>query len=339
MARKKTEKSPMDIAIDQQTETPGQDDSIVHTSDYGEQTNVLPDEVAQEHLNIEDSPPQESDTSESFYTDIELRAIETGWVPKEAYHGDEANWRDAKTWNDKNKTLSLVEEQRRKIEQMEKTQIEMLQMMREERARANEIQIYKLEKDKEDAIRLADVNAVRELDESISKLRAIPGPSKQAPAENAQQVPNEVTEFVGRNKWFNGTDELSARKTLYAKALENELNIKKSDMSLSEKMLHIENEVAKIFDKSKPVTNNIAPVENRRTTMNTRNPSNGLPSYESLPKEAQKLIEYYAKKEEFRAKRNNKAFNINEYRARYVRELIKNNTIDGKGIPNVKGGK
>jgi hypothetical protein len=312
-------------------------------SSYGDDVqlgNELKEEITS--LPAELSTPeiiQEVEAEEDLFTSEELQAMQSGWTPKEAFHGDSSKWRNAKAWNEKNNINSVVNEQKQRIAEMEKTQQEMFALIKEERSRNAQIQLTAIEKDRDDAIRMSDIEKVKMLDDVIYSLKGIvnnkPAASSQPVPQAPVEEPNEVKSFKDRNKWFNGSDDLSKRKTTYAQFLENDLNMKKTTMSLSDKLAYIENEVSQIFDGAKK---NASPVETRRASMNTNN-SNGLPEYNSLPTEAKKLIEYYANKEEFKAKRGNKPFNKAQYRANYVKELIADRVIDnnGKVLPQTRG--
>ncbi len=360
MARKKSDVSPMEAAIAQagtEAKAAVAIEPKISVETYGEGTEVGAEEAMQKNINPEfnldelpeEKPAQPQEDEEPLYSEDEVKAIETGWTPKEAYKGDPNTWRDAKAWNDRNRVQSTLEEQRRRIEQMEKNQNEMLQILREEKQRSAQLQISSLEKDRENAIREADVEKVKQIEDSISKLRGALPPSYGGPRnptltqENmstvpapASEIPREVLDFVSRNQWFNAKDEDSMRKTSYAKALSDELIRNRPDMPLAEQLAFIEKEVSRTFSVPKAPKPNVAPVENRRTSVSSTKSSNDLPDYESLPRETRRLIEGYALNAEFRARRNKKEFNKSVYRAKYVKQLIQNRIIDDKG--NIIGG-
>jgi hypothetical protein len=349
MARKKGDTSPMEAVIAQADAEATEAPESIPSEGYGEGTDVGAEEAVQQHLNPQfnlEEPPEEKskpeEEEEPLYSEDEVRAIETGWTPKEAYKGDPNTWRDAKSWNDRNRTQSTLEEQRRRLDNMEKNQNEMLQILREERGRSAQLQINSLEKEKENAILEADVNKVKMIEQSIAKLRdsapasfgAPPNPPLTQDAMStvpapASEVPKEVLDFVARNRWFNEKDEESMRKTSYAKALSDQLIRNKPEMPLAEQLAYIEKEVNRVFmSTAKP---NIAPVENRRSSMNTLKSPNGLPEYDQLPRETRRLIEGYALNAEFRARKGKKSFDKGAYRTKYVKQLLQNGIIDNKG--------
>lgn len=324
----------------EQQESIEQEDTSVAEVGYGEDVVLPPveNELTAPIENELGAPVMEESEPEEVYSDEERRAIESGWTPKEAFQGDTSRWRDAKAWNERNNINSIVSDQKRKIAEMEARQDEVMALLKEERARNAQSQLASIELDRDEAIRNADVDKVKQLDAIIYGLKGFVSSVGTAPVAESNQnreEPQEVKSFKTRNKWFNGEDEVSKRKTAYAQFLENDLNMKKTTMSLSDKLAYIENEVGQIFDKQ---ARNIAPVETRRTPMSTNN-SNGLPDYNALPVEAKRLIEYYASKEEFKAKRNKKPFNKAQYRANYVKSLISDRVIDssGKTLPQNRG--
>lgn len=284
--------------------------------------------------NVDTNTPDQS-TQEPIYSDDELKAIQSGWTPKEAFLGDPSKWKPAEEWNKRSNFQSLIDVQREEIAQMKRSQNEILQMMRDERSNNAKIQLSSLEKEKEEAITNADLESVKKLDAKIDNLKGLVVNSS-APAANSaksssgqeDEIPKEVIEFGERNKWFNGTSDIDQRKTNYAKFLEKDLHNKNPNMSLSKVMRNIENEVSKTFDSQQK---NVAPVEIRRSSMNP-NPTNskGL-KYDNLPVEAKRFVEYYAEKAAFQAKRNNKAFDKDQYRQKYIKQLIQNDVLDASG--------
>lgn len=344
MARPKKQvaelKTGMEGAIEHQNEeTPpidssyGEDVPLVESSVQESNLDKLPLESIAEEINPVNS--YESDTS--VFTDEESKAMQTGWTPKEAFQGDPSKWRDAKTWNDRSNVYSVIEEQKRTIEEMRRQQAELLQTFKEDRARTAQTQLISIEKERDDAIRNADIDKVKKLDDVIYNLRGMVGNTQtqnqtqvvQTPIQQqSNQPPKEVIDFVNRNKWFNGVDDLSIKKTAYAKSLEFELNQKNTSMSLADKYSYIENEISQLFDNKQK---NIAPVEIRRTSMTTKANPNELPDYNSLETETKRIIESYLVKAEFRAKSSKKAFNRAEFRSNYVKELIRNGDMDRSG--------
>lgn len=337
MARPK--KSAMDAAIEQQVSQESEsgieiDQSSDHASDL---SDCQPQDVSQEvpreteEFNNADIP------AEDFFSDEEKRAIESGWTPKSVYNGDPNTWRDAKAWNERNRTYNAVEEQKRELAELRKSHNEMLELLRSERAERAQTQINSLEIERENAIRNSNVDLVKSIETKINSLRNVAQPYVQnnTPVnyEN-KQIPQEVHDFVARNTWFNGNDELSIKKSNYAKMLEQDLSLKQPNMSLADKYRFIEQSVSSIFDNKKEI--NVPPVESRRISMTPNKPINGIPDYNSLPREAREHIEFFAQKAAFKAKQQKKPFNITEFRNRYIRELHEDNIVNSKGSYNPK---
>jgi len=345
MARPKKQSS-VDSFIQQATESivPSQE-PIVETEAPAE---TYSEPVAESLPPVEEQPMTYEEASASgdlSYTDEELKAIESGWTPREVFHGDHTRWKDAKTWNERTHYNNSFDEQKRRIDELSQTQTEMLNMLREERARNATAQLVAVDREREEAIRMADVDKVKKLDDVIFSLRTIAGSVPQSssgniptppPAPVPMVEPPEIKSFRDRNKWFNGSDELSRRKTTYAQFLENDLNARKTPMSLSDKMAYIENEVKQIFDSPR---RNISPVETRRTPMTQNSSNGGVPEYNGLPTEAKRYVDYFTAKAEFRAKQGRKTFDKDAYRSQYMKDLVKNNVIDSNGrlVPQKRG--
>jgi len=277
--------------------------------------------------------------SEPVFTEDETRAMQSGWTPKEIFKGDPDKWRDAKAWNDRNNIHSVIDEQKREISEMRRKQDELLQILREDRARIAATQLANVEKERDEAIRNGEIEKVKKLDDVVFGLRSVAGNAQITPAATpsvpVQSIPaKEITDFVERNaSWAKGTstDEVSIRKRSYALSLGGELDRTKPGMSLAEKMTYIEKEVNQLFDKQ---VKNVAPVEMRRTSMAANTSPTGLPSYDAVEPEARRIIESFLGKAEVNARRNKKQFSRSEFRTNYVKDLIKDGTIgrDGKFV-------
>src|SRR3989304_7042155 len=120
MARRKSDVSPMEAAIAQagaEAKTAVAIDPKISAKTCGEVTEVGAEEAIQKNINPEfnleelpeEKPAQPQEDEEPLYSEDEIKAIETGWTPKEAYKGDPITWRDAKAWNDRNRVHSTLE--------------------------------------------------------------------------------------------------------------------------------------------------------------------------------------------------------------------------------------
>jgi hypothetical protein len=333
-------KNLMDAAISDQNE---QTAIEPETSNYGEDTGIEQEQNAEpeipENIELQDNQNIEDDP---IYSDEEIRAMKDGWTPKEVFMGDTSKWKDAKTWNengrDNRKQAHYYNDvQQNEINQLKQTQIEILNMLKQERARVSQSQLLAVEHERDEAIRMGDVDKVKKLDDIFYSLRTNISNNKQpeqqqnkSNSDAPQNIPSEVINFTKRNEWFNGNDPLSQAKTTYAKALEAKINSEKNSKfsSLKDKYTYIEQQVSQQFDNPK---RNIAPVENRRTPMSNNNSSNSLPDYKSIPSDVKRIVEYYVNKQEFNAKKNKKPFNKNLARENYVKELINISALDKNG--------
>ncbi|MFA5695917.1 MAG: hypothetical protein WC917_00425 [Bacilli bacterium] len=298
-----------------------------------QQTSLLQHDTRDQQVG--ETPVDSYDAPQQVFDDDEVRAMKSGWTPKETFKGDPDKWRDAKKWNERNNVNSLIEDQKREIAEMRRQQQELVNFMREDRERNAKIQLASLEKEKEEAIRLADVDKVKKLDEVIFSIKGFVTPTnnhntvnQQKPEEKQRQFPQEVIDFKQRNPWFEGSDALSMRKTLQAQALEVYLDRTNPNMSVGDKMVYIEKEINQMFGT--PVKN-IAPVETRRSPMIANKNPNSLPDYNSLPVEVRRVVESFLEKAEFKAKKDKKAFNKGQFRSNYVRTLISDKVIDNSG--------
>jgi hypothetical protein len=124
MARPK--KNAMDAAIEQQDQSLSVVENPIEQAPIDHDDITIEDNNNVEYLS-EDFPHNDQipvNNEENVFNEEEIKAIDSGWTPKSVYKGDPANWRDAKTWNERNRALSAIEQQRQEIAELKKSQLE-----------------------------------------------------------------------------------------------------------------------------------------------------------------------------------------------------------------------
>lgn len=177
------------------------------------------------------------------FTEIEQKAINQGWRPKEEWDGDPDLWRPAREFVDRGELFKKIDDQSKTIKEFKRTLDELakhhsrVQKVEYERALAD------LKAQKKDALNDGDADAVVDIDEKLALVREA---QKNAPDIHVPAAPSEpnplFVSWVERNNWYENQPAMRA----YADRLGNELGAR-GGMSATDVLAHIEREVRKEF--------------------------------------------------------------------------------------------
>lgn len=167
----------------------------------------MTDEVKQavDALKNQEQVPEEKTPEAPQYTDIEQRAMEMGWRPKEEFSGDENDFIDAKEFVRRKPLFDKIETQSKEIKNVRKA-IEALQShytAREEAAVKNAI--AKLKEARQEAITNADGEAFDRIDDEIKRVEKEADRLKQVEQVKEPELNPEFVAWTKHNDWYNST--------------------------------------------------------------------------------------------------------------------------------------
>lgn len=164
-------------------------------------------------------------------TESEVRAMRSGWQPKEKFKGNPEKWRPADQWNDRaDEYIPIARAENRnlhdKVTKLEQELAESREVITaskqfmtgiEERARQHAIETLKGQR--REALTNQDGAAFEEADEQIRKLETPKVEDKPAP----KQLPPEIASVVKRHSdeatWYNEDAELKSFADTVAETL------------------------------------------------------------------------------------------------------------------------
>lgn len=158
--------------------------------------------------NIEDNVPEVLEKQEPQHSDIEVRAMELGWKPKEEFSGNEDDFIDAKEFVRRQPLFDKIENQNRHLKSVTKA-LEALKMhyTRVEEAAVNKA-LNSLKHQRKQALTDGDGDSFELLDDEIKKaeqqLVSIEQVKNQ-PIVEEQVVHPEWQAFQSRNPWYTST--------------------------------------------------------------------------------------------------------------------------------------
>lgn len=137
-------------------------------------------------------------------TEIEQRAMESGWVPENEWDGDKSQWRPAKEFLDRGELFKKIDDQNRSVKELKRALDDMKrhhQTVREtEYARA----LQALKDQKKAALVEGDADEVVRIDDQIDLVRDEQTKLKQNVVQEeytAEPAP-EFVSWVSHNKWY-----------------------------------------------------------------------------------------------------------------------------------------
>jgi len=153
---------------------------------------------------------------------VELQAIESGWVPKDQYNGEEHKWVDAAEFLRRGELFRKIENQSKELKDVKKALVELSKHHKAVREVEYKRALETLKAQKKAAYEEGDVDAVIAADERIDLVREEQRALKQEPIELEQreEAPAEFVEWQERNSWYGTSKPMRA----FADALGNELH-------------------------------------------------------------------------------------------------------------------
>ena len=143
--------------------------------------------------------------NETAPTEVETRATEIGWTPKEEFKGDPAKWVDAKTWVDRTELFEHPEfrKLRRKAKDLEGTVGQLKSHYEKVEQNAYARAVASLKQEKLAALEEGDHKRVLAVDDELDKLRD----SKPAPIQNNGADPA-FLRWNNENPWYESDPDL-----------------------------------------------------------------------------------------------------------------------------------
>jgi len=222
--------------------------------------NAALTEDASESIDEENSddliqkPEEKEEESEArSLNKTEQEAFETGkWVPKDEFDGSPENWIPAGTFlriHNLHKEFSDYKSQSEREKNTERKDFEeRTKLLNETHKKHVEILRSDLEKKRDAAVEEGDLDLFRDNQKQIDELNQHDQKLEAQPQQNNKIHPD-LDEWVKRNHWVN-TDR---PKRDYADALLTDYAEKNPSSTMSQALLHIDEELERRFPDTKPV--------------------------------------------------------------------------------------
>lgn len=155
------------------------------------------------------------ETKAPEFTKVEQTALEQGWVPKDAFQGEEHKWVDAGEFLRRGELFGKIDAQNRELKETRKTLAALEQHYLKVQETEYKRALADLKKQKKEALIENDVEAVLDVDEKIEELReeqiAEARASAQAQVASQQSQPHpEFVAWTNKNGWYQTNRTMTA---------------------------------------------------------------------------------------------------------------------------------
>ena len=159
------------------------------------------DEIKQEI--VENKEPEQK---EPEYTEIQIKAIEQGWIPKEEFDGDPSEFIDAPEFVRRGELFTKIEKQSKELKAVRQA----LEAFRVHHTKVKEAEFERALRSLKDAKRQATIEGDHEralaLDDKIEEVRAekqvVIDDAKQTAVQEVDEYTPQFQSWVNRNAWY-----------------------------------------------------------------------------------------------------------------------------------------
>jgi len=203
------------------------------------------------------------------FSEVEQRAMEMGWRPKDEFNGDEDSFIDAKEFVRRKPLFDKIESQSKQIKNVQKAIDALQQHYSTREAAAVEQALSKLRTARQEAVTNSDGESFDAIDTEIKRVEKEAERLKTLETNKVEQVSQELhPEFqawTNRNRWYNETQYMRAW------ADEEGVRLAKLGKSPPEVLKEIEAAVKKEFPQkfTNPNKSSAPDVENSRGRSST----------------------------------------------------------------------
>ena len=244
--------------------------------------------------------------------DYASEASAQGWVAKDDYRGNEADWVDAETFVRRGKEImpilrknnekllkelkearSIAEEARTTAREFQKFQKEQY----ERKAKDLEAQLSQLKQAKRDAVSSGDGDRVVEIDDAMDLIKEDVAQAKaeanrpEPVQQSAPQTDENLQAWLDRNQWFGQDKRITDVTNALGKSITEEFPNLKGKAFLDK----LDEELAQTYPDKFGKKTRANPMDGAGMTTQSGRPSSAKRSYENLPTEAKAACDRFLK--------------------------------------------
>lgn len=203
-------------------------------------------------MELENTPdvPETNDAPEAPQrSEIEQRAIDMGWRPKEEFDGSEDDFIDAKEFVRRKPLFEKIENQGKQLKAVTRALEEFKQHYTKVEERALNAALQKLKDQRKQALSEGDGDRFETLDDQIKHVEGQVEQVKHAAAQplvqDEPQAPAEFMQWVNKNSWYKNVGYM--QKFADEVGLRYADDVKNGNMSTADVLREVEKQVRKEF--------------------------------------------------------------------------------------------
>jgi len=163
-------------------------------------------------MNEENASPKEGidqSQEEAVLTPAETEALNSGWVPKDQFHGDEHKWVEAGEYLRRGELFKKIDHTTRELKDVKRALNEMGKLHAGVREVEYQRALDTLRQQKKNALEEGDADAVIAADDRIALVRDQQKQQQAAPEfQDAPQEHPDFAEWKSENSWYTKDQEL-----------------------------------------------------------------------------------------------------------------------------------
>lgn len=167
-------------------------------------------------------PDAGNNPSPAEHSEVELRAMEQGWVPKDQWDGH-GKWRDAEEFLDRGELFEKIDKLNRKVQNQDQVLTDLKKHHKAVKETEFKRALQALKAAKREALDEGNSELVVEIDERIAETKEAQAIVAREPVQtNDPSPPNpQLVAWVNRNKWY----ETERAMKIYADTVAQELAV------------------------------------------------------------------------------------------------------------------
>lgn len=159
-------------------------------------------------VKVKEVSTENTESKETELSDVEKRALEMGWRPREEFDGEDSDFIDAKEFVSRRPLFDKIERQSHEIKEVRKA----LKALTEHHQKVKEAEfknaIEFLKSEKKKALEDGDADRLIEIDDKIAEAKAKEIVANKEQATQAQTPHPNFVQWVQDNPWYVSDNEL-----------------------------------------------------------------------------------------------------------------------------------
>jgi hypothetical protein len=153
---------------------------------------------------------EQGEQSAPEYTEVEQKAMELGWKPKEEFQGDVTHWKSAEVFLALEEPIKRIENQSREVKQLKQQLAAFQEHYSKVQKTEYERAVKTLQAERKAAFNEGDFDKVTAIEDEIDQVKETAKESAQVVQETAEQaqINPEFANWVSRNEWYVSTPHM-----------------------------------------------------------------------------------------------------------------------------------